>query len=183
MIAVFLANGFEEMEALATVDILRRAQCDVKTVAVGTADNRVTGSHSITVEADLRENALVLEELEAVVLPGGMPGTLNLDASETVQAALAHCIQSGKVTAAICAAPSVLGKKGYLNGKHATVYPGFETELEGATLEPEVLVVKDGTIITGKGPAAAIDFGLKLVETLCGKEQAEAVGMAMQCRQ
>ena len=124
MIYVFLANGFEEIEALAVVDVLRRAELDVLTVGVG--EDFVIGSHQIPVACDIAEKSLILDEkTEAIVLPGGMPGTLNLEKSETVQNAIDWATKNDKLVCAICAAPSILGHKGLLNGKSATCFPGF----------------------------------------------------------
>ena len=178
MVPVFLANGFEEIEALATVDILRRAGVDVVTVAVG--DRVPTGAHAITVCADITENELVLESIEGVVLPGGMPGTTNLEASAVVQRAVAHAAEHGLLLAAICAAPSILGHGGYLMGKEATCYPGFESELSGDVLGTGVVV--DGNIITASGAGVAVDFALALVRYLVSPDVAEAIRGGIQCR-
>lgn len=171
MIYVFLANGFEEAEALCPVDLLRRSGSKVLTVGVdGTC---IAGSHHISVQADITENEMRLDDdLEMIVLPGGMPGTLNLEASETVQKAVAYCVQEDRYIAAICAAPSILGHKGLLNGKEAIAYPGFEKDLLGAKIS-EHSVCKSGNIITAQGAGAAIPFGLKLVETLHGTDAAQ----------
>ena len=179
MIYVFLAPGFEEIEALAVVDVLRRANYQVTTVAVGTPTLQVQGAHGITVTADRMEQEIAGEKPEAMVLPGGMPGTLNLERSDVVQAVLFDCIQEEIFTAAICAAPSILGHEGYLKGKRATCYPGFEEALEGATTE-STLVVRDGAIITGKGPGAAIPFALEIVKAISGETLANQIGMEMQ---
>ena len=177
MIYVFLAEGFEEVEALTPVDTLRRAGKTVKTVGVGS--KTVSGAHGIPVVADLTENEIALDtELEMVVLPGGMPGTLNLEKSSTVQKAVRYAAENGRFVAAICAAPSVLGHMGLLAGKAATCYPGFESELTGAK-PAAVPAVRDGNFITGRGPGAAMDFALLLAETLCGKEKSEALASGM----
>ncbi len=183
MIYVFLADGFEEIEAITAIDVLRRAGLTVKTVAVGTAGKMVAGAHGVAVEADLLESQANCGTADAIVLPGGMPGTLNLERSPVVQSAIDSCMAQGKLVAAICAAPSILGHKGCLQGKQAVCYPGFEEALAGAAVVPDRLVVKDGTVITGKGPGAAIDFALALVETLCGGAAAKKVGMDMQWHQ
>ena len=124
MIYIFLAEGFEECEALAPIDILRRAGLDVKTVGIGS--KIVTGSHNIPIVCDLEETELSTENLEAVILPGGMPGTLNLENSPTVQKFLEFAAKNQLIIAAICAAPSILGHKGLLKGKKATCFTGFE---------------------------------------------------------
>ena len=177
MIYVFLAEGFEEVEALTPVDLLRRSGKDVKLVGVG--GSVIKGSHGIAVQTDITTGEMVLGgELEMIVLPGGMPGTLHLGESEAVQNAITFCAERNLLIAAICAAPSVLGARGLLSGKTATCYPGFEPKLTGcnAVAEP---VVQDGRIITGRGPGAAMDFALKLVEVLCGAEQAAQLAKGM----
>lgn len=179
MVAVFLANGFEEIEALAVVDLLRRAELKVVTVGVGSAEP--TGSHGITVKADIAEEAVNLQEVSAVVLPGGMPGTLNLEASKTVQAAIRFAFDNRLPVAAICAAPSILGHGGYLNGLHATCYPGFETELSGAVYE-DTGVVTDGIVTTASGAGVAVDFALELVRRLVSVAVAEEIRRGIQCR-
>ena len=123
MIFLFLANGFEEVEALAPLDILRRAGKEVTTVGIG--GSLITGAHGITVRADTTDAELKLHDIEAVILPGGMPGTSNLDASPVVDAALAAADKAGAYLCAICAAPMVLGRRGYLEGHRAICYPGF----------------------------------------------------------
>lgn len=178
MIAVFLANGFEEIEALATVDILRRAGLNVVTVGVGS--HTPVGAHSIPVTADITEDQLVISDCEAVILPGGMPGTLNLENSSVVQAALAYAMDNALPVAAICAAPSILGHAGYLQGKKATCYPGFEPELTGAILADKG-VITDGTITTASGAGVAVDFALELVRRLVSDETAETIRRGIQC--
>ncbi len=178
MIAVFLADGFEEIEALATVDILRRAGLAVSTVGVATQNP--TGAHSMQILADLSEEELDISTTSAVILPGGMPGTLNLEKSAVVQKALRHAMDNNLPVGAICAAPSILGHAGYLNGKKATCYPGFESELTGAVCVDNV--VTDGNVTTGCGPGVAVDFALELVRVLVGTEKAEEIRRGMQCR-
>ena len=164
MIYVYLADGFEETEAIAPIDLLRRAGKKVVTVGVG--DNLVTGSHGIPVVADtIAQEAPLTEELEAIVLPGGMPGTLNLEKSPYVQAAIDYCTENNKIIGAICAAPSILGHKGLLSGKKAVCYTGFETQLTCAEIA-EGKVAADGIFITSRGAGTAVEFGLKLVEAL-----------------
>lgn len=170
MIYIFLAQGFEECEALAPVDILRRAGLEVKTVGVDS--KLITGSHGITVECDITEDEAVFQNLEAVVLPGGMPGTLNLENSKTVQKFIDFAAQNNLVLGAICAAPSVLGHKNLLNGKKATCFTGFEKDLYGAEVVTD-RAVKDGNIVTAYGAGAAFDFGFLLLEALKGKNEAE----------
>lgn len=179
MIYVFLAEGFEETEAIAPIDILRRAELDVK--VVGVTGNTVTGSHGISVLADLGINEVTTDDLEAVVLPGGMPGTLNLEKNPIVQASIEYALRNDKYVGAICAAPSILGHIGALKGKNAICFPGFEEQLQGAVISAERVCV-DGKIITAKGAGAALEFGLKLAELLKGRETSEKLAASMQCR-
>lgn len=173
MIYVFLADGFEETEAIAPIDMLRRAKLDVRTVGVGTASP--TSSHGVKVTADITEQDIRLDsELQLIVLPGGMPGTLNLEASGTVQKAIAYCVQHNIPVGAICAAPSILGKQGLLSGKKAVCFPGFEQYLKGADVLNK-LCVTDGLFTTACGAGAAIAFGLELVRVLCGAEKSEEI--------
>mgnify|MGYP003313103618 CR=1 FL=1 len=178
MIPVFLANGFEEIEALATVDILRRSGVDVVTVGVGS--KMPEGAHGIAVCADISEAELLLEAIDGVVLPGGMPGTTNLEASAVVRDAIAYAYERDMLVAAICAAPSILGHDGYLRDKKATCYPGFEPELFGATVTQAGVVV-DGNIITASGAGVAVDFALELVRYLVSDEVADTIRGGIQC--
>lgn len=179
MIPVFLANGFEEIEALATVDILRRAGVEVVTVGVG--GRNAVGAHGIAVCADIVEDELDIAAIDGVVLPGGMPGTTNLEASAVVRTAVKSAYERGLLVAAICAAPSILGHGGYLNGKKATCYPGFEPELTNAAVINEG-VVRDGSIITASGAGVAVDFALELVRYLVSDEMADSIRGGIQCR-
>ncbi len=172
MIYLFLADGFEEIEALCPLDLLRRANLDVTTV--GVTGKTVTGAHGITVTADVTDPEL--SDLSMVILPGGMPGTKNLDASPLVHKALDLAIANGKPIAAICAAPMILGKRGILRGKNATCFPGFEEYLD---IHSPLSVVRDGDIITAKGMGVALPFGLALVEYFKGKETADALKAAV----
>ena len=178
MIYVFLADGFEEIEALATVDILRRAEIETKTVGVGT--KTPVGTHNIKVEADITDAEATSEELDGVVLPGGLPGAWNLLTSQRVEELTRYCFDNEKLVSAICAAPSVLGDWGMVRGKKATCYPGFEERLLGADVLEDAAVA-DGFIVTGKGAGAALDFAFCIVEKLCSKEKAESIKEAMQC--
>jgi len=177
MIYIFFAHGFEEIEAVTTLDILRRAELPVKSVGVG--GKMITGSHGISVECDLLENETSLSDMIAVILPGGMPGTLNLEKSQAVRDALNCATERGLLIAAICAAPSVLGHMGLLEGKRFTCYPGFEEGLAGARHSPE-RVVKDDKIITAKGPGCAIPFALEIVRSLLGDERAATLEATLQ---
>lgn len=170
-ICLFLANGFEETEAIAPLDLLRRTGADIFTVGIG--GKEVVGAHGITLVADL-DDGETLPECDAVVLPGGMPGTINLERSETVSKTVDSVAKKGGYLCAICAAPSVLGKKGLLKGKRATCYMGFEETLVGATVTGE-LVETDGRVITAKGAGAAVEFGLAIVEAIYGKAAADAL--------
>ncbi|MCD7730765.1 MAG: DJ-1/PfpI family protein [Oscillospiraceae bacterium] len=179
MIYAFLADGFEEIEAVTVIDILRRAGREV--VSVGIGGKNVRGAHGITVNADIDDSAAVLDEkLEMVFLPGGMPGTINLEKSEFVQKALDYCAANDRYIAAICAAPSVLGHKGILEGKKASCYPGFEKELRGANVSFDAVSV-DGKIITSRGPATAVAMGLELAEIFTSREDASKLGEGMIC--
>ena len=178
MIYMFLANGFEEVEALAPLDLLRRAGCEVTTVGIG--GDMIVGSHRIAVQADIPDTMFRDARPEMIILPGGMPGTKNLDASRTVDTALRAAASSGAYIAAICAAPMVLGKRGYLEGKTATCFPGFEEHLAGATLAQNgVRVVTDGKVITAAGMGVAVEFGLALVRALKGDDAADALRRAV----
>jgi len=173
MIYVFLADGFEEIEALSPVDILRRAGKDVKTV--GVSGKVIQGSHKFLVTADIKASEIVLDKnLEMIVLPGGMPGTLNLEKSEAVQKAIDFCAEEKIYIGAICAAPSILGHKGLLDGREAIAYPGFETQLTGAEISEHSVAVSD-FIITAQGAGVAVPFGLKLAEVLTSADKAKSL--------
>ena len=176
MIYVFLANGFEEVEAICPVDIMRRANLSVTTVGIGGL--QITGSHGITVTADIDEAKLDLNDTDMIFLPGGMPGTLNLAANDTVKKAIKYAVENDKYIAAICAAPSILGEMGLLQGKEAICYPGFEDKLHGATISKK-RVVKDGKIITAAGMGVATDIGLCIVETLVDPKTANSLRAAV----
>ena len=179
MIVLFLANGTEEIEALAPVDLLRRAGVEVTMVGVG--GRQITGSHGIAVECDCADSEWTIpDRMQGVVLPGGMPGTRNLDACPAVQEALDYACSHGLLLAAICAAPLILGRRGLLQGKRAVCYPGFEEELQGATLCTDP-VCCDGKVITARGAGAAVAFALELVAALCGRERARELAGEIQC--
>lgn len=170
MIYFFLAEGFEEIEALCPIDLLRRAGLAVTTVGVG--GKEICGSHGIKVAADIIDTEYNDKAPELIFLPGGMPGTLNLKASDTVMRAIKDAVACDAYIAAICAAPMILGEVGLLCGKEAICYPGFEDELKGAKISDK-RIVRDGKILTAKGMGAALDFGLMIVELFCGKQKAD----------
>ncbi len=162
MLYIFLANGFEETEAIGCLDVLRRAEIEVKTVGIG--GKEITGSHGVCVATDICADEIGLDGLDGVILPGGMPGTTNLQADDRVINAVKVCARQGKLVAAICAAPMILGKLGLLEGKMAVCYPGFEEHLKGAMVDANALVAIDGNIITGKGAGAAMLFGARIAD-------------------
>lgn len=172
-VALFLANGFEEIEALGTVDILRRAQIPVITVSI-TDDKVVTGAHNVPVTADAIFSETDFKDIEILVLPGGMPGAKHLNEHEGLKKLIAEYNSKGKQIGAICAAPMVLGGLGILDGKRATTYPGFEPELIGAKVTGENVVV-DGNITTGRGPGLVFEFALRLVEQIAGLQARRGV--------
>ena len=180
MIYLFLADGFEIVEAMAPVDMLRRAKLEVKTV--GVTGKSIASSCGVKVECDLSIDEVKPDgEIDAVVLPGGMPGTKNLEASSAVQSVIDYAAENGKLVAAICAAPSILGHKGLLKGREAIAFPGFESDLEGAKISKDH-VVRDGNFITAKGAGVAVDFGLEIVAYLSKRETADAIRASIQCR-
>lgn len=171
MVYIFLADGFEEIEALCVLDFLRRAKIDVQTVGIDT--KIVTGSHKIPVVCDIEDVQLVgNEDFDMIILPGGLPGANNLDESEIVDAFIKRAVKEDKLIAAICAAPFILGKRGILNGKRACCYPGFENKLTGATIVQDGCV-RDGKIITARAMGKSHDFALEIIEALAGKEERE----------
>lgn len=172
-VALFLANGFEEIEALAIVDILRRAQIPVVTVSVSD-ETVVTGAHDIRVIAETLFSETDFSDVEVLVLPGGMPGAKHLNEHEGLSRLIRKHNDRGNRIAAICAAPMVLGSLGLLSGKNATCYPGFEEKLMGANVTGEKVVV-DANITTGRGPGLVFDFALELVEQIAGKERRKEV--------
>lgn len=177
MVYLFLANGFEEIEALCPLDLLRRAGVEVTTVGVGGGE-WVTGAHGIAVQPDIPDTMYRDAKPEMVILPGGMPGARHLDESATVAQALRAADKNGAFLAAICAAPMVLGHQGYLRGKTAVCFPGFESELSGATVG-NGRVVRDGRIVTAVGMGAATEFGLELVSCLRGGEKARELARSV----
>ncbi len=173
-VAVLLADGFEEIEGLTVVDILRRASVYVDTVSIS-EDYMVRGAHGINVQTEDLFQEVDFTEFDMVVLPGGMPGTTNLNEHGGVKRVVRDFAENGRYVAAICAAPSILGGLGLLKGKRAACYPSVEDKLSGAVIT-KVPVVVDGNIITSRGMGTAIDFALKLVDVLAGRAKAEEIG-------
>ena len=176
-IFVFLADGFEEIEALTPVDILRRAGLSVKTVSV-MDEQVVAGAHGVPVLADVMFDEVNAEDAEMILLPGGLPGATNLDAHQGLSQMILDFAKEEKPLAAICAAPLVFGNRGLLEGKKATCYPGFETYLKGAQYTA-ALVEKDGNFITGKGPGAAMEFAFAMVEKYFGMDKVNELKQGM----
>lgn len=172
-IGVFFANGFEEVEALTVVDLCRRGGIDVKMVAAGESLN-VIGRTNIEIKTDILFDETTIENYDGLILPGGMPGTTNLLEHSQLCKALCDFNSKGRLVAAICAAPMVLGKLGILRGKKACCYPGMEEYLEGAQIE-DGLVSIDGNVITSRGVGTAIAFSLAIIEMLEDKNTAEEV--------
>lgn len=178
MIYVMLAEGFEETEALCTLDVLRRAKLDAK--IVGIAKKEVTGSHGICVEADLSPEEVDFSTMDMVVLPGGLPGTYNLEESDLVQRAIDFAADNNRYIAAICAAPSILAHKGLLTNKQATCNPGFAEHLQQANYTG-ASVEQDGKIITARGAGVSVQFGLKIVCAMLGDDAMQQVKTGMVC--
>jgi 4-methyl-5(b-hydroxyethyl)-thiazole monophosphate biosynthesis len=174
---IHLAGGFEEIEALTIVDVLRRGEIPTLMVSV-TGSLQVTGAHGITIVADILYEKADYSDAEILILPGGMPGAKNLNAHEGLKKHLKEFHTNDKKVAAICAAPMVLGGLGILNGLEATCFPGYEDRLTGAKLRYDP-VVKAGNIITSRGPGTALDFALSIVNELKGKEQADQLAKDM----
>lgn len=176
-VSIFLAEGFEEVEALTPADLLRRGGAEVTLVSIGDK-KEVAGSHGIVITADHLFTEMNFADADLLVLPGGMPGTLNLKACEPLLTLLKEQNAKGKKLAAICAAPTVLGHAGLLNGKKATCYPGCEDGLIGAVCRTEP-VVTDGTITTSRGVGTAISFSLSLIAQLYSQEKADEVAKSI----
>ena len=174
---VFLADGFEEIEGLTVVDILRRAGIDTDMVSIMDT-RRITGAHKIQVEADSMFDDHDYADADLLVLPGGMPGTLHLKEHEGVRALLSQFDSSGRRIAAICAAPSILGEAGMLKNKKACSYPSFEEKLDCKEVVRTPFVT-DGHITTGRGMGAAIPFALELTSLLCGKEKSDEISRSI----
>lgn len=180
MVYCFLADGFEELEAIAPIDILRRAGVEV--ITVGVRGKTVKGSHGIVVSADITAEEFGADgKLEAVILPGGLPGAVNLENSAVVQKAIDFALENDVFICAICAAPQILGHKGILNGKQAIAYPGFEKELTGAIIS-ESHVALDGKFITAKGAGVAVEFGLAIATAIKGQTVSDGIRAAIQMK-
>ncbi|MEE1053521.1 MAG: DJ-1 family glyoxalase III [Acutalibacteraceae bacterium] len=179
MVYVFFADGFEELEALTPVDVLRRAGVAVKTV--GVTGTTVIGSHEISINCDITCDKVNLYDLDGIILPGGMPGTVNLEKDEKVSELIDYAAENNKIIGAICAAPSILGHKGLLQGKNAVCFTGFEKELVGAHVLDRP-AVRDGNIVTGWGAGGAVDFALLYLEAISESEElAKKTARKMRC--
>lgn len=176
MVYIILGTGFEEIEAVSPCDILRRGGVDVQFAGIG--GKLITGGNGITVQADCTVEEMKLEEMEMIVLPGGMGGVRSILGSETAMNAVRYARENGKFVTAICAAPSILAKLGITDGKQAVVYPGMETEMGSADMQ-DVNAVRDGNVVTGRAPGAALDFGYLLLATLKGEATANRVRTGM----
>lgn len=173
----FLATGFEDIEALIPLDVMRRAGVDFKTVSI-TGDLYVESAHGVSIKADMLIEDADLSDADLIMLPGGLPGATNLNAHNGVKKAVVEQNARGKMIGAICAAPMVLGGIGLLQGRRATCYPGFEKYLEGAEYTHELCTV-DGNITTGEGPAAALPYAYTLLAALTDKHTADQVAEGM----
>ncbi len=175
-VAVILADGFEEVEAMAIVDVLRRAE--IETVLAGLHDGPITSARKVRVVPDTVIDRVKPEDFDMIVLPGGQPGSDNLNSDPRVKELVKSFYSTGKLAGAICAAPIVLANAGVLEGKHATAYPTYKDRLGGAIYE-EKTVVEDGNVLTSRGAGTALAFGLALVGRLAGKEKAGKIKKAM----
>lgn len=177
MIYIFLADGFETIEALAPLDMLRRANIDVKTVGIGSKE--ILSSHNVKVSADISESEATFDNLEGIILPGGSKGTENLENSSTVRKFIDHANKNKLLIAAICAAPSVLGKNGLLKDVSATAYPSFAEFIDN--YDNDNYVVSSKNIITARGAGVSVDFGLEIVKYLSGENISEEIRESIQC--
>ena len=180
-IGIFMADGCEEIEGLTVVDIVRRAKLEIDTISI-TGKKEVTSSHNVTFLTDTTAEKADFASYDGIVLPGGMPGTIHLGENETVDRVIKEFAAEGKLVAAICAAPSVLGQAGILEGKRATCHPGFEDKLLGANVEFEP-VVRDGNVITSRGMGTAIPFALEIVRYFLDDEAVEHVKTGLAYKQ
>ena len=173
MVYLLLGEGFEEIEAITIADILRRAQIPMQTVGIG--GKAVTGAHGLPSLADIAVEDLDLAGMTAVILPGGLGGVESIEASAPAMAAVEYAMKHDRYVGAICAAPTILGKRGWLDGKQATCYPGMESGMGKALMQPGAKAVVDGRFVTGQAPGAAMEFALTLVEVLKDKDTADLV--------
>ena len=180
MVYVLLGTGFEEMEAIAPIDLMRRAGIDVKTV--GVTGKTVYGSHGIGVEADILPEDMELDAMEMIVLPGGLGGVASTRASKPALDALRYGWDQGRFVAAICAGPTVLADLGITDGRNATCYPGCEGQMGSANMQPGAAAVRDGKLITGTSAGCAIPFALELIRALRGEEKAQAIAQQIVIR-
>lgn len=180
MVYVLLGTGFEEMEAIAPIDLLRRAGIEVKTV--GVTGKTVYGSHGIGVEADILPEDMVLDAMEMIVLPGGLGGVASARASKPALDALRYGWDQGRFVAAICAGPTVLADLGITDGRNATCYPSCEGQMGSANMQPGAAAVRDGKLITGTSAGCAIPFALELIRALRGEEKAQAIAQQIVIR-
>ncbi len=179
MLYLFFADGFEEVEAIAALDVIRRAGIEIKSVGVG--KKTVKGSHGIEIICDTVDSEITPDKgLTGIILPGGMPGTTNLMNSEKVNCFIDYCSENKLLLAAICAAPMILGRKGLLDGCKAICFPGFEDELADAIISDE-FVCTDGNIITAKGMGSAVNFGLAITAYFKGNAVADTLKSTLQC--
>ena len=179
MFYIFFADGFEEVEAIATLDVIRRAGIEIESVGIGSKS--ITGAHGINVICDKEESEIRINgNLNGIILPGGMPGTTNLLNSKTVNDSIDYCNNNHLFICAICAAPLILGRKGILKGREAVCFPGFENELKEAVIS-DSFVCRDDNIITAKGMGSAVNFGLEIVSAVCGKDTADKLKSTLQC--
>lgn len=176
MVYIILGTGFEEIEAVAPCDILRRGGVEVKFAGIGGLE--ITGGNGITLKADCTVEEMDLESMELIMLPGGLGGVRSILGSEAAMDAVRYAYEQGKFVTAICAAPSILAKLGITDGKKATVYPGMEGQM-GTAAMVDANAVADGKVLTGRAPGAAMDFGYLLLETLKGKETAAQIRSGM----
>lgn len=176
-LGIFLAPGFEECEALIVVDVCRRAGLSIQIISIS-GEKTVVSSHNVSVVADCILSEVDFDTLDMIILPGGMPGTKNLEACEPLMEQVDAFYKAGKCVSAICAAPSIFGHKGFLNGRDAVSYPSFESHLEGARVLKEPVAVSDH-VTTSRGLGTALDFGLAIVERYCGKEKADEIATAV----
>lgn len=179
MLYMFFADGFEEVEAVATLDVIRRAGIEIQSVGIGS--EIIQGSHNMKFICDKTDSDIsVSDNLKGIILPGGMPGTTNLMVNSVVNEFIDYCNENNLLICAICAAPMILGKKGLLDGKEAICFPGFENELTGADISDK-FVCRDCNIITAKGMGSAINFGLEIVSALTDSITAEKLKNTLQC--